>query len=361
MALFSIPPYPGATSYNVSYADPSGVNPNQPNPLGTWTSLGSYTSTSNIYDSAGSQNLRLYRVQPVVSVVTTAGGTTSIPLSWYDPFSVAQSAPGVFVKTALLYDPQITQMLPQFRDFIGDNGVAQTASTSIGLDTGAGSGLLIANGSQTIFNLADMPDAVPVTVLEYSVSVQKNNLTLLLNTDYYVDYEAGQITFATAPLSTDTLNIFYTEVNYTNRTLNAAMANAVQRLASLGVNGFGVKYDNNVSLMQAPVTNQGLWYIIFLSAQTIINQAVIWAKAKGARAYKTADFSMDTAPTRILDGMSKQALVDDGNIKDAVDKYIRTATQPIVWGDFDSFLDTAGLLPSWSALYLLNFFTKWFN
>lgn len=348
--LFSLPAYPGATSYSLQYADPTSGNPNEPSLLGPWTDVGtgSITVPSDIIDSTGDQNLRVYRAAPTISV-----NGTSYTFPYYEPFSVAMSEPGVYTRT--LFDPQITQMLPMFRKFIGDEGVQQVSSTVINLDSGAGSGLLQPDGSTTIFNLADVPDAIPAIVLEASVKVVQNGKTLANNTDYYVIYDAGQVIFATAPLSTDSITITFTEVRYTNRVLNAALTNALERLAPLGINGYGVTYDNNVCLSASAIGDTGLRFIIFLAAQKILNQAVIWAKAAAARAYKTGDFSMDTAPTRILDGMSKQAASDFTELKDAVDKYIRTATSSFSYGEFDSFLQISGLLPSWQMLWIAGF------
>ncbi len=350
MVLFSLPAYPGAVSYSLTYSDPLTGNPNQPNPLGPWSNVGSgsVTTPSNILDSSGTQNLRLYRAAPTIVV-----NGTDYTFPFYEPFSVAMSDPGVY-KTAL-YDPQITSLLPQFRKFVGDDGIQQVSSTLINLDSGAGSGLLQPDGSTTSFFLADVPDAIPAIVLEGSVSVVKNGLTLSLNTDYYVIYDAGQVVFATAPLSSDTISIAFTEVRYTNRVLNAAMTNAVDRLAALGVNGYGISYDNNVCLSSSSLTTPGLRYIVFLTAQKILDQAIIWAKAAASRAYKTGDFSMDTAPTRILDGMSKQSSSDFIELKDAVDSFIRVNTNSMSYGEYDSFLSLGGMLPSWSAMWIAGF------
>lgn len=354
MALFSIPTYPGAASYTLQYSDPLVADPNGPNPLGPWANLGtgSITSPSNIIDAAGDQNLRLYRAAPIVTI-----NATNVTFPFYDPFSVSMSDPGVF--SSQLYDPQITGMLPMFRRFIGDDGVDQVSSTVINLDSGAGSGLLQPDGTTTIFNLADVPDAIPAIVLEGSVSVVKNGKTLLRNTDYYVKYEAGQVIFATAPIATDAITITYKEVRYTNRVLNSALSNAVERLAGLGINGYGITYDNNVILATSSIGDTGLRYIVFLAAQKILNQAVIWAKAQAARAYKTGDFSMDTAPGRILDGMSNQAKIDFSELKDAVDKFVRTSTHGVSYGEYDSYFSLGGLLPSWSALFLLAPYSYW--
>ena len=354
MSLFSIPLYPGATLYDIQYSDPLSGNPNEPSPLGPWTNFGtgSITSPSDIIDAGGNQNLRLYRAAPVVSV-----NGTSVTLPYYEPFSVAMSDPGVFQNR--LFDPQITIMLPSFRRFVGDDGTPQVASTQINLDSGAGSGLLQPDGTTTSFFLADVPDAVPAIVLEGSVKVVKNGKTLLLNTDYYVLYDSGQVVFATAPAATDSIAINFSEVRYTNRVLNSALVNALERLAPLGINGYGITFDNNVCLSTSSIGDTGIRYIIYLVAQKILNQAVIWAKASAARAYKTGDFQMDTAPSRILDGMSHQAASDFSEIKDAADKYIRTATRGVSFGDYDSYLSLNGLLPSWSALFLLSPYAYW--
>lgn len=349
-SLFSLPVYPGATSYSIQYSDPASGNPNEPSPLGPWTNLGTGTITtpSDILDTAGDQNLRLYRAAPTISV---NGSSYTFP--YYEPFSVAMSDPGVYKNS--LFDPQITQMLPMFRKFVGDDGVQQVSSTAINLDSGAGSGLLQPDGSTTIFNLADVPDAVPAIVLEGSVKVVQNGKTKLLNTDYYVRYDAGQVIFATAPLAADTITINFTEVRYTNRVLNAALTNAIERLAGLGINGYGITYDNNVCLTTSAISDTGLRFIIFLAAQKVLNQAIIWAKAAASRAYKTGDFQMDTAPSRILDGMSNQAQVDFTELKDATDKYVRTATFSFSHGEFDDFLQITGLWPSWQMLWIAGF------
>lgn len=349
-SLFSLPAYPGATGYSLQYADPNPSNPNEPSPLGPWNNLGTGTITtpSNIIDAAGDQNLRLYRAAPTILV-----NGTSYTFPYYEPFSVSMSDPGVYKNS--LFDPQITQMLPMFRKFVGDDGVQQVSSTVINLDSGAGSGLLQPDGSTTIFNLADVPDAVPAIVLEGSVKVVQNGKTLALNTDYYVRYDAGQVIFATAPLAADTITINFTEVRYTNRVLNAALTNAIERLAGLGINGYGITYDNNVCLSTSPIADNGLRFIVFLAAQKVLNQAIIWAKAAASRAYKTGDFQMDTAPSRILDGMSNQAQVDFTELKDATDKYIRVSTSSFSFGEYDSFLAITGLFPSWQAMWIAGF------
>lgn len=349
-SLFSLPEYPGAVSYSIQYSDPVSGNPNQPNRFGPWNDLGTGTITapSNILDTAGSQNLRLYRAAPTIAV-----NGTNYTFPYYEPFAVGMSEPGVYQNK--LYDPQITAMLPAFRKFVGDDGAVQTASTLINLDSGAGSGLLQPDGSTTTFNLADIPDTVPAIVLEGSVTVVKNSLTLVNNTDYYVNYDAGQVVFVTAPAANDTITITYTEVAYTNRVLNAALSNAIERLAGLGINGYGISYDNNVVLSTSTLNNNGLRFIIFLTAQKILNQAVIWAKARAARAYKTGDFSMDSAPSRILDGMSKQSDSDFLELKAAVNNYIKTNTFSFSFGEFDSFMAISGLFPSWSAMWIIGF------
>ncbi len=210
--IFSIPMYPNATGYAIQYSDPLSGDPNAQNPLGPWVTVtGSpFTYTSNIIDT-GAQNLRLYRAAPTVSVDVN-GTSTPFTFPYYRPFSVAMSDPGVF--TSRLYDPNITIMLSAFRNFLGDIGIMQTASTVLNIDSGAGEGLLQPDGAIKIFNLADLPDAIPDVVLEGSVSVIKNGTTLIENTDYWVNYEAGQVIFATAPLSSDVLNINFIFRNY---------------------------------------------------------------------------------------------------------------------------------------------------
>jgi hypothetical protein len=347
MSLFSIPTYPGATSYAVQYSDPISGDPNAANPLGPWNDVpGSpFTSPSNIVDSGGSQNLRLYRVAPTITV---NGSPYTLP--YYQPFSVAMVEPGQYEVN--LYDPQITTMLPAFRAYIGDNGIAQTSSTEINLDSGAGTGLLQPDGSTTVFNLSDIPDASPAIVLENSVTVVLNGATKVLGTDYWVRWDCGQIVFATAPAADAAIAISYTEVQYTNRMLNAALANAVDRVGTVGISGYGLSYDNNVCLLNAPLGNTGLRSIIFMLAAKILNGAKIWLKAQQAREYKSGDFSMNTMPARFLEGMGGQFKLDTEDVKSAVYKYNRANTHSVSYAEFDSFLNTNGLLPAWSAVWL---------
>lgn len=350
-AVFSIPPYPGATSYNIQYSDPTVGDPNAPNPFGSWTDLAGITplaagSESNIIDPTGDPNLRLYRVQPVVKI-----NNTSVPLQWYDPVSVAQSdIGGFFVYNRRLYDPLLTYMLLEFRDFIGDYGVDQTAATSDALDTGAGVGLLQFDGQQKLFYLADIPDATNAIVLQGSINVVKNDVTLIRNTDYVINYEAGSILFAVAPAVDDTCYIQFREAKYSNRMLLAALDNAISSLSHFAIGGYGLKDDNNVRLMLANIPNDGLAQIIYSLAFVILNRAMIRIKSEDARAYKQADFSMDTAPGRIVDAMSKVATDDLNELRFKANNYIRTATSPIVRTLSDGFFDTSNLLPIWPFL-----------
>jgi hypothetical protein len=267
------------------------------------------------------------------------------------------SDPGVFEYN--LYDPQITALLPPFREFVGDVGIQQTASTQINLDSGAGSGLLQPDGTTTIFNLADVPDSIPAIVLEGSVKVVKNGVTLLLGTDYYVMWNSGQVIFATAPASSDALTITYKEVQYTNRVLNAALSNAIERTGSIGISGYGVSYDNNVCVLTTSLGDTGIRYIIFYLAQKVLNHALIWAKAAASRSYKTGDFSMDTTPDRVLAGMTQQTQVEFGEIQAAVYKFNRANTHSFSYGDYDSFFNINGLLPTWSVIWLFNSMGFW--
>lgn len=365
-SLFSLPLFPNATQYIVNYSDPISGNPNSPNPLGPWTAINggaTITNPSDIIDTTGNQNLRLYQAAPVVSI-----NGTSYTYPFYPSFNIAMSEPGVF--QSRLYDAAITAMLTAFRDFINDRGIPQSSSTVINMDSGAGSGLLQPDGTTTSFFLADIPDATPAIVLENSVSVVVNGTTNVLGTDYWVQWDAGQVNFATAPAANAVITITYREVNYTNGVLNAALAMAIERLGSMGISGYGTHYDNNVvrltsgqtpfynqppqTLPQNYIGDQGLRYIVLYVASKILNNAEIWLRAKNAREYKSGDFSYSTVPQRVLEGMSQQTNLDYGEIKDAAYRYIRTNTKAVSFGDYDSFLSINGLLPSWSALYLLN-------
>lgn len=348
MALFSIPAYPGATSYSIQRSDPAGGDPYAPNPFGTWTTVGTYTDPTNIIDGSGDQNLALYRAAPTISV-----NSQSVVLPYYDAFSVGMSEPGVY--QAKLYDPRITTMLPAFRDFIADTGEQYEASTNVDLDDGAGTALLEPDGARTSFSLAATPDAKAPVVLEASVVVVKNGATLQRNVDYVVRYEDGVVVFATAPAVNDVLSISYRSVRYTNRSLNAALANALERLMSLGISGYGVTYDNNVTVAVAPVGDDGLRTLVFMAAQKILNAAMTWYKAVSARSYKTDGFSIDTTPARLLDGMSNQSKIDLSEIRDMANRYIRSATMPLVYGDYDSYLNPAGSVPGFIYLPIFGF------
>ena len=343
-ALFSVPAYPKAVSYNLQYSDPLSGNPNAVNRFGPWSNLVSAaTSPSNIFDPGGSDNLRVYRAQPTIFV---NGNTFTLPYS--ETFMVEQRMPG-FYKTNL-FDAQISNLLGPFRDFIGDYGTSEMSSTDINLDTGSGVGLIQPDGVTTTYSFAVIPDAEPPTILEYSVEVVKNNLSLLLNTDYVVSYEKGTIQFATAPQPTDTLTMTYKECKYTNRMLCSALQVAIDQLAEYNINGYGISDDNNVKIVNGVIGNNGLRPIIFALGQKILNRATIRIKSEQARAYKTDNFSIDTAPGRLIDGMSSQSIADFAEIRTMANQYIKTATSPMVRDAYDSFFDPSGLLPGFSVL-----------
>jgi hypothetical protein len=343
--LFSVPAYPTAVAYNVQYSDPLGGNPGRANKLGPWTTLSGspFTSPSNIYDSAGS-NLRQYRVAPTI-VVPTVGNVT---LSYYDPFSVAQPAPGYY--TTRMYDAQITGALPDFRAYIGDYGNHASASTNVNIDTGAGIGLLVPDGISTMFSVADIPDTTPPIILDYSTQIIKNNVDLIYNTDYVVNGTRGQILLATAPLTSDALTIDYTEVRYSNQMLAAAIATGVDMLASFNINGFGITTDNNVQLVSGTLTSSGLRSLVFAIALKVLNKAMTRRKADEARAYKTQDFSIDTAPGRVVDGLATLSKTDYDEIRGMANAYIKTATIPTVRDSYAAFFDSSGTLPVYNLL-----------
>lgn len=344
-AIFSLPSYPGAISYSVQYSDPTNGNPYKPNPF-TWVPLSTgtaVTSPSNIPDAGGDPTLRLYRAQPTILI-----GATPVALQWYEPFTLKQAGTNNFVQP--LYDPQITNMLGSFRDFIGDYGARTTCSTNINIDSGAGVGLLMPDGARTTFGLAEIPDATPPIVQEYSVTVTQNNVDLLLNTDFTINYDRGEITFAVAPLSTAKIDIAFTEVKYTNRMLNSALQVAVSTLASFHINGYLVLNDNNVRILSSVIPEDGLKPIIYAIALKILNRAMIREKSDKARAYKVDSYSIDTVPGRVLDGMSKQSDVDFQEIRTMCNQYIKTATKPMVRDAYAAFFDASGLLPSFNVI-----------
>jgi len=341
-AIFSAPPYPGAVSYDFSFSDPTVGDPNAPNPFGTWTSLASaVTSPSNIGDPTGDATLRLYRVRPNVVI-----NSTPVALRWFGPFSA----------TTTLFDPIITVLLPAFRDALGDYGEQATASTNTDLDTGAGVALLQPDGSKTVFNLGEAPDATPPVILESSVKVVQQGLTKAIATDYIVDWDNGTIIFAAPPAADDVIDITYTEVRYSNRMLNSALQVAIDSLATYKINGYSVSDDNNVKLVSGALTNSGLKPIVFAIGLKILNRAAIRKKSDEARAYKSDTFSYDTAPGRIIDGMSTQSVADFSEIRSMANKYIQTATSPTVRSEFDSWFDMSGRLPifgptGWALTY----------
>lgn len=349
MPVFSIPPYPGAISYNIQSSDPLSADVNGRNKFGPWQPLGtgSITSVSNIIDNVGDWNLRLYRVQPIVSL-----NGTNVTMPWYDPFTAnAVDVGGSLKYEQALYDPLITIMLQEFRDFIGDYGNPQITATSDNLDTGAGSGLLQFDGTTTLFHLADVPDAKSAVVLEGTANVVKNGKTLVRNADYIVDYGAGTVQFATPPAAADTCYIPYREAKYSNRMLLGALDTAICRLSNLGINGYSVVDDNNVRKMQSMIPDNGLKPIIFSLALVILNRSMIRDKAENARAYKQDGFSMDTAPGRIVDGMSKVSTDDLTELRFMANNYIRSATFPIVRTISDGYFDVSGMFPSWPFLW----------
>lgn len=343
--LFSIPAYPGAVSYSIQYSDPLVGNPGRANKLGPWNNLTGtpFASPSGIYD-AGGTNLRVYRVAPTITIPVVG----NVTLSYYDPFGISQPAPGYY--TTHLYDAQITGMLPDFRNYIGDYGEHASASTNINIDTGAGTGLLVPDGATTQFSVADIPDTTPPIILDYSVQIIKNNSDLIYNTDYVVNATRGQVLFAVAPLAVDTLTINYTEVRYSNSHLCSALVTAVDMLANFNINGFGTKNDNNVQLISGALTNNGLRQLIMAMALKILNRAMTRQKADQARAYKTQDFSIDTAPGRVIDGLSTLNENDFTEIRAMANAYIRTATIPTVRDTYAAFFDSSGTVPTFNIL-----------
>jgi len=335
--LFSLPAFPNATSYNLTYSDPLPTDPNKLNKFGPWLPLPTVLQPSNIFDPLGTP-LRLYQAAPTVYA---SGNAYTLP--FFESFSVAQPAPNFFSYN--LYDAQITNLLGAFRDFIGDYGDYETSSTSINADTGSGIGLIQPDGIVTVYNLGSIPDAQPPILLEYSVHIVKNGLTLLLNSDYIVEYDKGSVTFAVPPYPTDTINISYREVKYTNRMLDSALQVSIDTLSQFNINGYGIMPDNNVLTVVGVIGNNGLRPIIFTIAQKILNRATIRVKSEQARAYKSDNFSIDTAPGRLIDGMSTQSVADFAEIKSMATAYIKTATVPMVRDAYDSFFDASGILP----------------
>jgi hypothetical protein len=343
--LFSLPAYPSAVSYSVQYSDPTVGNPNRQNKLGPWTTLtGSpFASPSNIYDAAGTF-LRLYRAAPTIAIPVVG----NVTLAYYDPFDISQPSPQYYKQR--LYDAQITGMILDFRHYIGDYGQSASASTNVNIDTGAGIGLLTPDGVTTQFSVADIPDTTPPIILDYSVQVIKNNLDLIYNTDYAVSAGRGQILFATAPLTTDAVTISYTEVRYSNSQLASALATAIDMLASFNINGFGTANDNNVQIVNGSLNNNGLRSLVMAIALKVLNRAMTREKADLARAYKTQDFSIDTAPGRVIDGLSTLSSADFTEIRSMANAYIKTATIPTVRDTYAAFFDSSGTLPVYNLL-----------
>lgn len=349
-SVFSIPPYPGAVLYNIQYSDPTSGNPNKQNPFGPWTAISQSPilagNESNIVDSSGDQNLRVYRIQPVVSI-----NNSNVPLQWYDPMDVStEDTYGLFIYRSKQYDPLLSLMLMQFRDFIGDVGVDQVSATSEDYDTGAGVGLLQFDGSRTRFYLADIPDATNAILLQGSVHVIVNGVELQRNVDYVVYYEAGAVEFKTAPTEGTDCQIYFREAEYSNRVLLGAIDNAIGSLSHFGISGYNVTSDNNVRRLNAGIPNDGLPEIIFALAEVIMNRAQIRIKSENARAYKQNDFSMDTAPGRIVDAMAKVATDDLNELRFKTNNYIRVATSPLIHSLADGFFDTSNFLPLWPFL-----------
>jgi hypothetical protein len=343
--LFSLPAYPTAVSYALQYSDPVAGNPGRANKLGPWTTLSGspFTSPSNIYDAAGT-NLRVYRAAPSITLPSVG----VVQLSYYDPFSVAQPAPQYY--STHLYDAQITGMLPDFRAYIGDYGQHASSSTNVNIDTGAGIGLIVPDGVTTQFSVADIPDTTPPIMQDYVTQIIKNNSDLIYNTDFIVNATRGQVQFLTAPAITDSLTINYTEVRYSNAQLCSALATAVDMLANFNVNGFGMTNDNNVQIVSGSLSASGLRALVMAIALKVLNKAMTRMKADQARAYKTQDFTIDTAPGRVIDGLSAMSASDYTEIKGMANAYIKTATIPTVRDTYAAFFDSSGTLPVYNLL-----------
>jgi hypothetical protein len=343
--LFSIPAYPNAVSYDVQYCNPLVGNPGRPNKLGPWLGVSGspFASQSNIYDSSGTQ-LTMYRVAPTITLPNVG----NVALQYYDAFSVYQPAPLYY--PTIMYDAQITALLPDFRSYIGDYGQAGSASTNVNIDTGAGIGVLVPDNVTTQYNVADIPDTTPPVILDYSVQIIKNNLDLIFNTDYATYATQGFILFATAPLTTDSVTINYTEVKYSNQQLCSALATAVDMLANFNVNGFGMTNDNNVQIVSGTLSASGLRQLIMAMALKVLDKGLIRVKADQARSYKTQDFSIETAPGRIIDGMASLSAGDYQEIRGMANAYIKTATIPTVRDTYAAFFDSSGTLPVYNLL-----------
>jgi hypothetical protein len=343
--LFSIPSYPNAVSYSIQYSDPLSGNPGRPNKLGPWTNVSGspFSSASNIYDSSGT-NLRMYRAAPTINVPIVG----NVVLQYYDAFSVYQPAAQYY--TQHLYDAQITGMLPDFRAYIGDYGQTGSASTNVNVDTGAGIGLLVMDGVTTQYGVADIPDTDPPIIEPYSVQIIKNNLDLIFNTDFAIYGTQGFVLFATPPATSDIVTINYTEIRYSNSQLCSALASAIDMLANFNVNGFGMTNDNNVQLVSGTLSASGLRQLIMAMAYKILIKAMIRQKADQARSYKTQDFSIDTAPTRVLDAAVAFSAADYQELRGMANAYIKTATIPTVRDTYAAFFDSSGTLPVYNLL-----------
>lgn len=342
---FSLPQYPTAVSYAVQYSDPTSANMGRANKLGPWNTLSGspFPSQTGIYDAAGT-NLRVYRAAPTIPIP----GNGNVQLGFYDPFAVTQPSPGYY--STHLYDAQITGMLSDFRAYIGDYGQHASSSTNVNIDTGAGIGLLVPDGVTTQFSVADIPDTTPPIMQDYVTQIIKNNVDLIYNTDFVVNASRGQVLFAAAPLTTDSVTINYTEVRYSNSQLCSALATAVDMLASFNINGFGILNDLNVQNVAGTLSNNGLRSLVMAIALKVLNKAMTRQKADQARAYKTQDFSIDTAPGRVIDGLASMSTSDYSEIKSMANNYIKTATIPTVRDTYAAFFDASGVLPIYNLL-----------
>jgi hypothetical protein len=336
-AFLSIPQYPNAVGYDVQYSDPLSGDPNAPNPFGPWESLVTNTTqTSSIGDPGGDPTTRLYRVRPYLTMNGSA-----VPFQWYSPFS-AESP---------LYDSQITTLVAGFRTSIDDEGTVCVASTEPGLDDG-GTVLLAPDGVTTTFSLTDEPDTTAPIILENDEQVIKNGKRLLRSTDYTMDYERGRIIFATAPEQTDSIEVTYRQVRYTNRKLSRALGIAIDSLSGYQLSGYGTSLDNNLTVVNGSIGNDGLRPILYHIGLKILNRAAIRKKSDEARAYKSGSFSYDSAPGRIVDGMGAQDALDDASIQAQVSKYITTVTVPLVRTEMLSWFDYSGNFPVLTGISL---------
>lgn len=308
-----------------------------------------FTSNQNIVDVAGTVN-SWYRVKPLRTITV---GNTSYTLdgTWSKPFQY----------NTPMYDARFTRvLLPTLRfTYLGDQGIHNTNGTALLENTGAGAGLFVFDGVTSRFNLQYISDSDPILLLDdaYNLILTPHGgspSVLTLNVDYAVDPRSGILEFATPPpANTDYVRFEFRRTDFVNSDLLQCLASAVNALTQYGsINGYQVNTNNNLMFINKPLQYPDLNEIICKIAMLRLRDGLTEAAMRGTTAWRDGNSSVDPYPSRALEFLMGKSDLNDKQIRNEINSFVRNTTTARHRGEYEVFYDLSSLVPMVSGMMI---------